>query len=251
VIFPIAAASFRALRQSANFRAATSRQPPRSACAPSSVGPEAPPQRASVTEGPTAAVNKPATPMQLGHLEVAGGTQARLRAGRRGSIPGAIRHSSMTMHTYEVGCGRPMLDTPRPCDMLANCRKGPKFREVVRLPPPSREHRRVGTEETSSRPHRRSAGSRAGSPAMGLSDTIVWRFRDLRDSRGDRRRRPARSLRASRATRDRETRELRIRLELSVGRGFPLRDDTAWALQPMSSSKRSTWRWGLVNEETA
>ena len=233
MIYPESAASFPELRGAANSRAAAGRHPGRA------------------VDAPTGGVKKPATRRQKRHLEAAGRAQKSTEDAPLRGRSGVALHSSIAVQTYACACRGAMLDTPRPCDMLENSQKGHKFREVVSLPVLSLQCATAWARGAPFRPHRRSVGSRPGSPSMGLRDTIVWSFRDLRGARFDRYGRGRRPLHASRAPRHRADRPLRVTAKLSQGRGSPHRDDTAWPLQSMASSKRSTWRWGLVNEETA
>lgn len=240
---PIAAASFRDLRQAANFRAAAARHDARE---PGARGAHAAPG----VGRPTGGVKKPASRAQIGHREAAGRKQRsdRRTSGRAGAA--RLGHSSIALQTYRKRCRIPMLDTPRPCDMLANSQKGPKIREVVSLPVPSFQRGAAWFRSAPVTAHRHSAGSRPGSPSMGLSDDTL-EFQGHGRSRELQRRGAGEPLRASRAPRDRILRALRVSAEASMRPGSPPHEDTARALQSMSSSKRSTWRWGLVNEETA
>lgn len=86
---------------------------------------------------------------------------------------------------------------------------------------------------------------------MGATQTTRWSFGDVEHIPKVRRESVNAALDASRAPRFRAMGRFRVWAQRSRWRGAPLHERTAYALQSFAVSERSTWRWGLVNEETA
>jgi hypothetical protein len=231
VIFPISVALFRETRHAAKSGAATHTQ----------LRPAWAHRRGSV--------KKPASDRQLGiaRRQVARRSRQRRRdgVGNSGSFPAS-------KGSYAAACWVSMLDTQGPCDMLENWQKDPKFREVVGLPVrPSRAPRRRLEALEASTSRSITDRSRAGSPLMDLRETIRWSFRDVAGVPLDRCRGEDLASCASRAPRLHALEPFHVRAQRSIRRETPLREGAACALQRKPSSRRSTWRWGLVSEETA